>query len=133
MSNNVQNCPNPSPNSGRCIYGFVLFLVSILMVLLYFLYAIIPSKMFVWIGFTYFERKYWSLAFPTQILVSILSFALFLYPSVNYLFTPSLNASNTLFDSNSLHSKTINKNKAIPPIRDLKPDFVSQQLFLTDD
>ena len=125
--------PNPSPNSGRCIYGFVLFLVSILMVFLYSLYAIIPSKVFVWIGFTYFDRKYWSLAFPTQILVSIMSFALFLYPSVNYLLTPSLNSSDTLFDINSRHSKPFNKNKAIPPIRDLKPHFVSQQLFLTED
>ena len=132
MSNTIGS-PNPSPNSGRCIYGFVLFLVSLLMILLYFLYAIIPSKVFVWIGFTYFDHKYWSLAFPTQILVSIMTFALFLYPSVNYLLTPSLNDFNTLFDSNSFHSKPIDKNKAIPPIRDLKPHFVSQQLFLTDD
>jgi len=132
MSNSIGS-PNPSPNSGRCIYGFVLFLVSILMVLMYSLYAIIPSKVFVWIGFTYFDRKYWSLAFPTQILVAIITFALFLYPSLNYLLTPSLNASNTLFDTNSVHSKPIHKNKAIPPIRDLRPHFVSQQLFLTDD
>ena len=141
--NGDSRSPNPSPNTGRCIYGFVLFLVSILMLLLYFLYAIITTDVFQSIGLTYFERKYWSLAIPTQILVSIMAFAVCLYPSVNYLFTPSLNHCNTLFDSNtrnqslntsSVHTMDTNGHndhrKAIPPICDLKADFVSQQLYL---
>ncbi|XP_054159448.1 phosphatidylinositol N-acetylglucosaminyltransferase subunit P-like [Oppia nitens] len=142
--NGDSRSPNPSPNTGRCIYGFVLFLVSILMFLLYFLYAIITTQVFQSIGLTYFERKYWSLAIPTQILVSIVMFAVCLYPSVNYLFTPSLNHCNTLFDSNTRNTSSMKTSsmdtmetkeekshrKAIPPIQDLKPDFVSQQLYL---
>ena len=126
--------PNPSPNTGRCIYGFVLFLVSIVMVLLYLFYAIIPSKLLKTIGFTYFDRKYWSIALPTQILLSIFVFTVCLYPSLNYLFTKSLNHSSVLFDKNShsfSHSSShSSSHSAIPPIQDLKPQEVSLKLYL---
>ncbi|CAG2119345.1 unnamed protein product, partial [Medioppia subpectinata] len=93
--------PNPSPNTGRCIYGFVLFLVAIVMLLLYFLYAMTAREVQQSIGLTYFERKYWSIALPTNILVSLLVLTACLYPSINYLSTPSLNHCNTIFDSNT--------------------------------
>lgn len=121
---------NPNPISGRCIYGYVLYLVSFASLVLYLIWAIIPSKVINLIGLTYIPSKYWSIAFPVFVLTLILIFSVCLYPSVNYLFTPQLNSSQTLTDKSSRKSSTREKTfKGIPPLSDLPLDFVSNQLY----
>jgi len=126
-----ESSANPSPNSSRCIYGYVLYLVSFGSLFLYLFWAIIPSEVFHLMGLTYFPSKYWSIAFPVFVLTLMFISIVCLYPSVNYLFTPSLNQSITVVD-NSSRKSIIDKHKTfkgIPPISDLPLDFVCYQLY----
>jgi len=126
-----ENNANPNPISGRCIYGYVLYLVSFASLVLYLIWAIIPSKVIHLIGLTYIPSKYWAIAFPVFVVTLILMFSVCFYPSVNYLFTPQLNSSQTLTDKSSRKSYSTREKtfKGIPPLSDLPLDFVSNQLY----
>lgn len=123
----------PAPSPGRCIYGYVLFLVSLVCLILYHMWAFIPTTIIQSIGITYIPSKYWAISLPVFVVMLITLFAIFLYPAINLLLTPSLDHCSTVYD---VHFNKCNLNdpveKGIPPITDLPLDWVCRQLYLVD-
>lgn len=92
---------SPAPNSGRCVYGFALLVLSISAFLIYFVWAVIPSAWLVACGLDYFSSKYFAVAVPVTCCVSIFVFAAAVYPAVNFMLTESANSIHVLVDDNS--------------------------------
>ena len=78
---------SPAPNSGRCVYGFALLVLSVCSFLLYFVWAVVPGAWLVAYGLDYFSSKYFVLAIPVTCCVSIVVFAAAIYPAVNLMLT----------------------------------------------
>lgn len=123
----------PAPSIKRCIHGFVMFLLSLLCLLFYYLWALIPKQIIIaTTGITYFPSKYWAISIPIFCLLFILIFGFFLYPGLILYLTPPLNDISTIYDCH--HKKMTNKTsliiKGIPPIYDLPMDYVCHNLYL---
>ena len=144
-SNETPSGSFPAPSPGRCIYGFVLFLVSLVGLILYNMWAFIPTSAIHATGITYIPSKYWAISLPVFLVMLITLFAIFLYPAINLLLTPPLHHYSTVYDAHSnrwtrngnLNSNNNNQNNSskpmgIPAISDLPLDFVSQQLYLSE-
>ena|SRR6218665_663358 len=123
---------NPAPSPGRCVYGYALFLVSVVCLVLYLLWAFIPTAVIHSLGITYCPSKYWAIALPVYSSVLIALFGFLIYPSINMLFTPPLNHCSTIWDEHyiKLNPKMSISFNGIPPIGDLPLDFVSRELYL---
>ena len=120
----------PAPSPGRCVYGYVLFLVSLVCLILYNMWAFIPTNLIHATGITYIPSKYWAISLPVFFVMLITLFAIFLYPAINLLLTPSLDNCSTVYDVhfNKFNLKESNK-KGIPPISDLPLDYVCRKLY----
>ena len=119
----------PAPSSGRCVYGYALCLISITSLIIYLIWAFVPSHYLNQIGLTYLPSKYWALAIPTLICFLIFMFATIIYHAIIFMFTPSLASVNTLADSYSKNVKFNINRVGIPQISDLTIDFVCEKLY----
>lgn len=122
----------PAPSSGRCIYGYVLFLVSNASLVIYLIWAFVPTHWLYALGLTYLPSKYWALAFPVFVCTCIFICSTCIYPSVNYLFTPSLQSTETIFDSHTRKAKPnhFRSVPGIPAIGDLPINIICEKLYL---
>ena len=124
---------SPAPNSGRCVYGFALLVLSSTCFLLYVIWAVVPSDWLLASGLGYFSSKYYALAFPTVCCVSIALFGAFIYPAIILILTERPDCINVLIDSHSRHQqqlmRTSANRKGIPPIWDMNVEDVSRKLY----
>ncbi|XP_070560462.1 phosphatidylinositol N-acetylglucosaminyltransferase subunit P-like [Ptychodera flava] len=120
---------NPSPTPERAIYGFVLYLASIIGFGLYLIWAYVPESWLTYAGLTYWPQKYWALAGPTYFTMALL-FAYIFYIGYNFTITQPLDSMNTITDE---HARPINGDcqpaGAIPQIGDLSISEVNQRLY----
>ncbi|RKP04878.1 PIG-P, partial [Thamnocephalis sphaerospora] len=75
--------------------GFILYLVSIILYLIYALWAFLPDQVLVHVGISYYPSKYWALAWPAWTVVLFL-FGYAVFISLNLMRTPALDAYNTV-------------------------------------
>ena len=118
--------PSPVPTPYRATYGFVLWLFSYLFLFLYIVWAVIPDDCFYSARLNFFSpQKYWAIAVPAYIVTICLFFLFILYPSINLVFTPSLNNIIVFQDEYSSYTP----GNGIAPISDIPLTVVSEMLY----
>lgn len=120
---------SPAPTSTRSVYGFVLYIGSYSLLLLYLIWAYIPTPWLHSFGLTYWPQKYWAVAIPVFICCSIFIFAVLIYPGVNLLMTPDLSSVYTVTDEYARNPIPAVSN-SIPPIYDIPISKVCHSLYL---
>lgn len=104
----MTNAPSPTPS--RAVYGFIFHLSFKLMFIIYLIWSIIPEDWFRSIGITYLPKRYWAVIVPIYLLTVLTIFAFVIYPSLGLIMTPSINSTDTIFDSHSLKPSNVQIN-----------------------
>ncbi|VDP01610.1 unnamed protein product [Soboliphyme baturini] len=68
----------PAPRPERGIYGFVLFLVSCFGLVFYVVWAVCPSGYLTEFGLGHLPDRYWAIAVPVYVTVTVFLFVLFM-------------------------------------------------------
>lgn len=127
----AQSTPAPTPS--RANYGFALYLGSYSVFGLYLVWAAVPDSLLHSVGLTYWPQKYWALAVPIHLLVSLALFAFCFYPAINLTLIPSVNDHRVFTDEFAITpDKSKDSNGGIPAVCDLPLDEVCRNLYLTD-
>ncbi|KAI9560194.1 hypothetical protein GHT06_014208 [Daphnia sinensis] len=121
-SSETRNTPAPY----RAIYGFVLWIISYVFLIIYIVWAFVPEEWLHVFGLTYWPQKYWAVAIPAYIFFGLLLFGFVIYPSINLLITPPLNDFRTVTDEDA----TFSAGKGIAPITDVPLVDVCEKLYL---
>lgn len=79
------------------VYGFVGAISTLVGFLVFLMWAYLPEPWLHSMGITYYPNRYWAMAVPAYILVSIV-FVVAFYSSLNFLATPEPCSLNSLFD-----------------------------------
>lgn len=122
----------PAPTPSRANYGFALYLGSYTVFGLYLVWALIPDSLLHSAGLTYWPQKYWALAVPIHLLVTLALFAFCFYPAINLTLVPSVNDSRIFTDEFAIKLETAKcvNSRGIPAVCDLSLDEVCRNLYL---
>ncbi|KAK2148883.1 hypothetical protein LSH36_477g01047 [Paralvinella palmiformis] len=123
-----KNTPSPTPE--RAIYGFVLYLGAWVCLAIYLVWAYIPDDWLHAVGLTYWPQKYWAIAVPCYLLVTLISIVT-LYVAGNFILTVPLDSINTIEDTYSCQVVDVNNlpDDAVPPIGDIPIADVNKILY----
>lgn len=128
----AQSTPAPTPS--RANYGFALYLGSSCGLGLYLIWALVPDPVLHALGLTYWPQKYWALAVPIHLLVTLFLFVAFIYPAINLILIPPLNDVRIISDEFSISPDSgSNTNRGIPAVSDLPIADVCKNLYLNSN
>eukprot|EP01100_Stratorugosa_tubuloviscum_P012006 TRINITY_DN5512_c0_g1_i1.p1 TRINITY_DN5512_c0_g1~~TRINITY_DN5512_c0_g1_i1.p1 ORF type:complete len:242 (-),score=68.69 TRINITY_DN5512_c0_g1_i1:182-859(-) len=116
-------------NANVDIYGFVGWMSSIVGLVLFLLWAYLPDSILHQLGIFYYPNKYWAIAMPCYLCVTII-FIVLAYGAINLIITEPLDSIYTLKDNYSkslIHSNF--KSDSIPPIMDMPITEVNYYLY----
>jgi len=83
----------PKPSE---VYGFVGSISTVVATVIFLVWAYVPDKLLESIGIHYYPSRYWVLAMPTYLMVTLM-LALAFYIGLNFIATPPPTSLNTLF------------------------------------
>ncbi|XP_076958424.1 phosphatidylinositol N-acetylglucosaminyltransferase subunit P-like isoform X3 [Bidens hawaiensis] len=83
--------PNPSE-----VYGFVGAISTVVATVIFMVWAYVPDPWLHSIGIFYYPSKYWALALPTYVMVTVVTMLLF-YIGLNFMSTPPPTSLNSIY------------------------------------
>ena len=111
------------------VYGFILWLSSIILFIIYILWSIIPDKILEQFHITYYPDKYWTIALPIYFLVLFIVFYSFMIFYQHWKTLP-LDSIYTIKDEFSLPLEEDSKDKFLPKYSDISIEEVNKILYL---
>ncbi|XP_057456549.1 phosphatidylinositol N-acetylglucosaminyltransferase subunit P-like [Lotus japonicus] len=120
----------PKPSE---VYGFLGSITTVVASVIFLVWAYVPESWLHSIGITYYPSRYWALAVPTYVMVSIVLMLGF-YIGLNFISTPSPASIYTVFDEFSrdplsLDCSLAGEEKPIDPISDIGIDRINDVMF----
>lgn len=113
-------------------FGFAGWIASVVLYVLFLIWAYVPDDILEAHGLTYSPSKRWALAVPAMVVVTYL-FSIVLYKAVNLMATPALDSYATILDVHSVFPEKAeldaHSSAATPPIADLPLMQVNQHIF----
>lgn len=119
--------------SFKDIYGFVGWISSFVAYGLFVVWAFVPEEALHSVGITYYPHKYWSLAVPSWLGVTVV-FCSLSYTAVNLIISEPLDSLNTIRDKWSKEKEGEEEGEeadpdSIAPIADIPITTVNRLLF----
>jgi len=119
----------PAPTLSRSIYGFVVYITSMLLLVIYLLWAFIPTSTLNSFGIDYVPDKYWALAIPSFLIVAILVFGTCLYPGYILMMSDSQPSISHLGRDSFTNFEQPPKRGSIDPLIDVPIAKVNRDLY----
>ena len=110
------------------VYGFMSWMAAGVAFILWLFWAWIPDSLLESYGVTYYPLKWWAVALPTYLVVSLF-FGAFMYSASFFLVAPSLDAPNLLRDNHSHSRPDENPKFDILSAHDLPLGLVNTLMF----
>ncbi|KAG9134942.1 hypothetical protein Leryth_001190 [Lithospermum erythrorhizon] len=120
----------PKPSE---VYGFVGSITTLVTTVIFMVWAYVPEYWLHSVGIFYYPSRYWALAVPAYIMVTIV-LALGFYIGLNFMSTPPPTYFNTIYDeftreSMSNDPSTAGDEQPIEPISDIGIDQINSFMF----
>ncbi|CAN7062704.1 unnamed protein product [Brassica rapa subsp. trilocularis] len=120
------------------VYGFVGSISTVVATVIFLIWAYVPDKLLESIRIRYYPSRYWALATPTYLMMTLL-LGLAFYIGLNFTTTPHPTSLNTLFDEYSLELGEFDPQmeegdeRPIDPISDIDITSFSYVMFSSSD
>nr|GMD62498.1 phosphatidylinositol N-acetylglucosaminyltransferase subunit P-like [Ipomoea batatas] len=122
----------PKPSE---VYGFVGSISTVVATVIFLVWAYVPENWLHSVGIFYYPSRYWALAVPAYLMVTVV-LAITFYIGLNFMATPPPASFNTLFDEFSrepLPSSALTDDdddeRPIDPISDIGIDQINNIMF----
>jgi len=130
------SAPIHSKTRSTEVYGFVLWITTFVIYVIFLLWAFLPEETLIGFGITYYPAKWWAIALPSYVLVSGV-FVLVAYVSYNLMHTNPLQSFGTFTDCYSRYLDKAERERAalgssdysIPEVSDLPIATVNRLLY----
>ncbi|XP_023639938.1 phosphatidylinositol N-acetylglucosaminyltransferase subunit P [Capsella rubella] len=125
----------PKPSE---VYGFVGSISTVVATVIFLIWAYVPDKLLESIGIHYYPSRYWVLAMPTYLMVTLMLTLVF-YIGLNFIATPPPTSLNTLFDEYSREPGELDpgmeegEDRPIDPISDIDITRINDLMFNSCD
>ncbi|KAL3537147.1 hypothetical protein ACH5RR_000513 [Cinchona calisaya] len=120
----------PKPSE---VYGFVGSISTVVAAVIFLVWACVPENWLHSVGIFYYPSRYWALAVPAYLMVTVV-LAIGFYIGLNFMATPPPTSFSTMFDEfgreplNSIPSRDDDE-QPIEPISDLGIDKINRVMF----
>jgi len=78
---------SPAPTPSRAVYGFLLYLLGQVSLLLYLVWVLVPDHLLLQAGLDFLPQKYWAVAIPIYLSMLFFVLVLIVYPSLGPILT----------------------------------------------
>ncbi|KAK7412562.1 hypothetical protein VNO78_04027 [Psophocarpus tetragonolobus] len=120
----------PKPSE---VYGFLGSITTVVATVIFLVWAYVPESWLQSVGISYYPSRYWAVAVPTYVMVTIVLMLGF-YIGLNFISTPPATSLNTVYDEFSrdplsLECSLDEDEKPIEPISDIGIDRINDIMF----